>query len=242
MESKKKQLNQLIHMDNIPNLLFHGPYLEGKEELCKYFVQCIHPTHENYQKYVLWINCLYNNGIQSMKQHIKLFAMQIMKQTESLKFKVVVLQHAEYLTHDSQYCLRRTIEQYNKNTRFVILCKNKHKLLQPICSRFVQMYINVHEHKKQFLIASPFRYPKYKQLMSIYETCTFKELYPLAHLFYKEHFLAIELLAKFKTHPNYDNVYFIFESFRKEIKNEILSIFYLLNVFRNKSHIQIFSI
>ena len=216
MESKKKQLNELIRFNNIPNLLFHGPYLEGKEELCKYFINTLYPNQEEYQKYVLWINCLYDNGIQSMKQHIKLFAMQIIKQNQSISFKVVVLQYAEYLTHDAQYCLRRTIEQYNKNTRFIVLCENKHKLLQPICSRFVQMYINLNLHKKNFQI----------------DSC----------LFYKEHFLAIELLQKFKSHPRYNEVYFLFNSFRKETKNETLSIFYLLNVFRNKSHIQIFSI
>ncbi len=242
MESKKKQLNELIRFNNIPNLLFHGPYLEGKEELCKYFINTLYPNQEEYQKYVLWINCLYDNGIQSMKQHIKLFAMQIIKQNQSISFKVVVLQYAEYLTHDAQYCLRRTIEQYNKNTRFIVLCENKHKLLQPICSRFVQMYINLNLHKKNFQVDSSFRYPKFKQLMKQYETCEFKDLYQLACLFYKEHFLAIELLQKFKSHPRYNEVYFLFNSFRKETKNETLSIFYLLNVFRNKSHIQIFSI
>ena len=51
--------------------------------------------------------------------------MQIIKKDENLMFKTIILEYAENLTYDSQYCLRRTIEQYSNHTRFIILCEVK---------------------------------------------------------------------------------------------------------------------
>ena len=164
MDSKKKQINKIIQNKNIPNILYHGPYLEGKEDLCKYSLTLLYPNIDDYNKYTLWINCLYTNGIQNMKQIIKLFAMQIIKKDENLTFKTIILEYAENLTYDSQYCLRRTIEQYSNHTRFIILCENKHKLLPPICSRFLQIYVNLNIYKKSFYLYDSFRYNKYNQL------------------------------------------------------------------------------
>lgn len=248
MESKKKQIKSLIENKNVPNILYHGPYLGGKEELCKYFISCVYPNQNDYNKYVLWINCLYTNGIQYMKQHIKLFAQQIMHNEPHLQFKTIILQYAEHLTYDSQYCLRRTIEQYNRHTRFIILCENKHKLLQPICSRFVQIYVNVYQScKKSFHLYDTFRYHKYNTIMKTYDeikegVLPFSHISLLARQFYEQQFFALELLDKHKNHERFQEVVFRFEEYRKEFKNEILCILYILNVFRNKSKIQIFSI
>ena len=168
------------------------------------------------------------------------------KKEKHLPFKVIILEYAEYLTYDSQYSLRRTIEQYNHHTRFIILCENKHKLLQPICSTFVQIYVNIRICKKSFYLFDSFRYNKYNQLIKKYNNCLEQnkwiELYSLAESFYHSHFFSLEILQKFKSHPNFNYIYFHFEKYRLEFRNEILCIFYILNIFRNKSNIQIFSL
>ena len=69
--------------------------------------------------------------------------MQIINKNSNNNFKIIILKFCEYLTYDSQYSLRRTIEQFSHNTKFVLLCENKNKLLLPICSRFVDIYVNV---------------------------------------------------------------------------------------------------
>lgn len=243
MEDKKKKINEIIKNKNIPNILYYGPYLEGKEDLCTYFLNQLYSKPEEYQKYTLWINCLYTSGIQTTKQDIKLFAMQTIKKEKNILFKTVILEYAEYLTYDSQYCLRRTIEQYSNNTRFIILCENKHKLLQPICSRFVQIYVNMNYYKKSFYLYDTFRYNKYNQYMkeynSIIKNNDFKKLFPLAKKLYMDHFFSLEILHKFKQYPNYNKNVLLFENYRKTIRNEILSIFYILIFFRNKSNNEI---
>ena len=70
----------------------------------------------------------------------------------------------------------------------------------------------------------------------------FSHISLLARQFYEQQFFALELLDKHKNHERFQEVVFRFEEYRKEFKNEILCILYILNVFRNKSKIQIFSI
>ena len=60
-------------------------------------------------------------------------------------FKTIVLLNADYLTIDAQSALRRCIELFSYNTRFIIIVENKNKLLCPILSRFCE--IHVPEHK-----------------------------------------------------------------------------------------------
>ena len=77
MDQKKKQIQSFINKKNIPNLLIYGPYLNGKNILCNEYLSLLYPNHDDLQKYVLRINCLNTNGIQHLKENIKLFSMQI---------------------------------------------------------------------------------------------------------------------------------------------------------------------
>lgn len=249
MQKKEKQLESFIIKQNVPNLLFFGPYMNGKEKICYNFIHRLYPNQEDFNKYVLMINCLTTNGIQTMKDIIKLFSMQIIQKTSGLYFKTIVLQYAEYLTNDAQYSLRRTIEQYNHNTRFILLCEKKHQLLQPICSRFVHYYINdSNTYFHPLLTLDSFQYAKYNMYMKEYEqVIQCKEsstlsVYRIAKRMYHDHFSAHDLLLKQKKHPNYDSIVIMFRKCCGIFRNEILCIFYILSLFRNKSKIQILNI
>jgi hypothetical protein len=56
-------------------------------------------------------------------------------------FKTIVLINADNLTIDAQSALRRCIELFSANTRFFIIVENKQKLLNPILSRFCEIYV-----------------------------------------------------------------------------------------------------
>lgn len=245
MNTKKQEIDNILKNENIPNILFHGIYNHGKEELCKYFLQTLYPKSDDFQKYVMEINCLHSNGIQQIKQTIKIFSMQTVNKATLIQFKTILLRHAEYLTHDAQYSLRRNIETYSKNTRFVILCENKNKLLLPIRSRFVHIYVNICKTNKLLNDYESFSYKKYNDFMKKYtnlveKNSPFKEYVVLANEMYNNHFSALDIIHRFKKHEYYHEAEYLLEKYKKEYRNEILCILFLFQLFRNKSEIQIF--
>lgn len=241
------KISKMVESKSVPNILFYGPYLCGKEELCKQLIIDIYKTREQVNKFVLMINCLSNKGIKTIKEHIKLFSMQVLNTTRDVSFKTIVLMHSENLTYESQYSLRRTIEQYNKTTRFVLLCENKYQLLSPICSRFAHFYVNngnyskkIHKHLDKF------NYGKFNTILAPYfsglstNTLDLKTIYKTSLLLYNNNYNAFEVLNKFSANPNYNSINLIFADLNRNLRNELMSIFYLLAIFRNNSKIQIY--
>lgn len=51
------------------------------------------------------------------------------------KFKIVVINSAESLTHDAQASLRRTMEKYSGSVRLILLCDTTSPIIDPIKSR-----------------------------------------------------------------------------------------------------------
>lgn len=243
------KLDSYIEKDSIPNILFFGPYMCGKEEIYKNFIRNLYKSNENISKYVLTINCLSTNGIKIIKEHIKLFSMQIFNRTKDVNFKTIVLEHADNLTYDSQYSLRRTIEQYSKTTRFIFICENKYRLLNPLSSRFADIYINENRNKHLHNNIEKFNYPKYNFLIEKYNNLMkntdpkiniLLEIYKISVEFHKYNFYCFEIFQKFRNNPNYNNLSLIFSKINKNICNDLFSIFYLLVVFRNNSEIEIY--
>lgn len=250
MEKTKEKLKNYIHKDSIPNILFFGPYMCGKEEIYNLFIKELYQTNENINKYVLTINCLSTNGIKIIKEHIKLFSKQIFNKTKDVNFKTIVLEHADNLTYDSQYSLRRTIEQYSKTTRFIFICDNKYQLLNPLSSRFAHIYINENPHKYLHCNIDKFNYSKYNFLIQKYNDLIKNEdkkvnklieIYKISVEFYKYNFHSFELFQKFRNNPNYENLNLVFGKINKNLCNDLFSIFYLLVVFRNNLEIEIYN-
>lgn len=122
---------------NIPHILIYGEHNSGKKKLLHKLLNTIY-TPELKKLYCMFINCATCKGIKMIRDDIKEFAKQ---NTHTVTFKSIILYDADNLTIDAQYSLRRCIEIYSKNSRFFIVTAYKDKLLNPICSRFIQLYI-----------------------------------------------------------------------------------------------------
>ena len=89
----------------------------------------------------MFVNCAHGKGIKFIRDELKYFAKANMQCNDNNMFKSIVLMNADELTIDAQSALRRCIELFSHNTRFFIIVENKYKLLNPILSRFCEIYI-----------------------------------------------------------------------------------------------------
>jgi DNA polymerase III delta prime subunit len=89
----------------------------------------------------MFVNCCHGKGIKFIREDLKFFAKTNLQTNAGVKFKSIVLFNADSLTNDAQSALRRCIELFSYNTRFFIIVENKSKLLNPILSRFCEIYV-----------------------------------------------------------------------------------------------------
>jgi DNA polymerase III delta prime subunit len=141
-------LNSKKFQKNIPHLLFSGPPGCGKTSTIFAFVRDIYG--ENYQNNIIEFNSFHERGINMIREKIKYFAKQI---GNSSKWKIIILDEADTITQDSQFALRRIMEQYSKNTRFCIICNYINKIIEPIISRCSHFIFNniPNENIKKYL-------------------------------------------------------------------------------------------
>ena len=143
----KEKLEHFMAMNRIPHIIFYGPSGCGKKTVLHEFLRKIYRENPQIMKTnVMYVNCAHGKGIKFIRDDLKFFAKTNVHLNGGFSFKCVVLLNAEQLTVDAQSALRRCIEIYSDNTRFFIIVKNKQKLLQPILSRFCEMYIPLPNH------------------------------------------------------------------------------------------------
>jgi hypothetical protein len=90
---------------------------------------------------VMTVNCAHGKGIKFIREDLKFFAKTNVQANNGILFKSIILLNADFLTIDAQSALRRCIELFSHNTRFFIIVENKNKLLNPILSRFCEIYV-----------------------------------------------------------------------------------------------------
>jgi DNA polymerase III delta prime subunit len=218
MEEVNRLLHTLEETKTIPHVLFYGEPHAGKRKCVQAFLRALY-TPEEHKKYCMKIECATSNGIKMIRDVIKEFAKQQIG--HQVYFKSIVLYDAENLTIDAQYSLRRCIEVYSKTTRFFIVTSDRDRLLNPICSRFVHIYV----HK------TPIPLPEYVFPSSLKKWLKESDLTKVAQKLYNQGIYGDMLLDYFKDSDNYIAIRFKYESVCKELKNEIWILYYLLESF-----------
>ena len=138
----KNKLDGFLINQRIPHLLFHGSSGTGKKTIVYDFVNKIYNGDKSKLKSnVMYVNCAHGKGIKFIRDELKFFAKTNIQGNKGIQFKTIVLFNADSLTIDAQSAMRRCIESFSYNTRFFIVVENKHKMLNPILSRFCEIYI-----------------------------------------------------------------------------------------------------
>ena len=174
------KLDYFYKNKQIPHIIFHGSSGSGKKTIVNQFIEKIYDGNRNKIKHnVMFVNCSHGKGIKFIREELKFFAKTNLQSNQGVQFKSIVLFNADSLTIDAQSALRRCIEQFSYNTRFFIIVENKHKLLNPILSRFCEIYVpeyvnsdgkieNLHKYhlQKKFDI-EPYKQEKYEYIRDI---------------------------------------------------------------------------
>ena len=127
-------LKAIIQCQNMPHMIFYGPSGSGKTSTIHALAREI--FGDEWKNRIIEYNASDERGINVVRDKIKTHAKQITKQVDGLPpWKIIVLDEADTMTTDSQFALRRIIEQYSKITRFCMVCNYYYKIIDPIISR-----------------------------------------------------------------------------------------------------------
>jgi hypothetical protein len=137
-----EKLDYFNTTNKIPHIIFHGSSGSGKRHIVDQFINKIYQYDKpKIKSNVMFVNCAHGKGIKFIREELKFFAKTNIQSNNGTIFKTIVLLNADYLTIDAQSALRRCIELFSYNTRFFIIVENKNKLLNPILSRFCEIYV-----------------------------------------------------------------------------------------------------
>lgn len=125
-----ERIEQYVASGDLPNLLFAGPAGTGKTTTALAIAKEIYG--EDWQEHFLELNASDQRGIDVVRGRIKDFARASFGGHD---YRIIFLDEADALTSDAQSALRRTMEQFSGNTRFILSCNYSSRIIDPIQSR-----------------------------------------------------------------------------------------------------------
>ena len=241
-----EKLDYFHKTNKIPHLIFHGESGSGKRYIVDKFIQKIYNSDkQKIKQNVMHVNCAHGKGIKFIREELKFFAKTNIQSNINSSFKTIILINADFLTTDAQSALRRCIELFSHNTRFFIIVENKHKLLNPILSRFCEIYIpeyiendkieNLHQYFIQNTINNTNSSVKWiDENFKHFDMEDHMKIMNFAESFYNEGLSCFDFMNWIKYTDTLDNqkkneIKVCFNTIKSEFRNEKMLLFYLLD-------------
>eukprot|EP01024_Parvocaulis_polyphysoides_P031547 TRINITY_DN28464_c0_g6_i1.p1 TRINITY_DN28464_c0_g6~~TRINITY_DN28464_c0_g6_i1.p1 ORF type:complete len:352 (-),score=32.00 TRINITY_DN28464_c0_g6_i1:210-1265(-) len=163
-------LKQLVSQGDMPHCLLYGPSGAGKKTLIRAMLKEIYGEQVFKVKVESkpWIIELPNRKIEvvmtcvSSNYHIEFIpsdagfqdryvVQEVVKQMATIKsvdvskFKVIYIKCADQMSQSAQHSLRRTMEKYSANARFILSCNNLANITDPLQSRCLCIRVSLPE-------------------------------------------------------------------------------------------------
>jgi len=162
-EQSVTTIRQLVHSNNLPHLVFHGPVNSGKASVA--FALANELYGEGYERNFTYFNAsdFFDQGKRYLvrdKRFIRIIGTddpkKIRKSVISIfkeisneyagtgsidaDYKVIFIDNAESLNSDAQHALRRIMEKYTATCRFILSTTQPSRLIPPLRSRGLQLF------------------------------------------------------------------------------------------------------
>lgn len=140
---RPKILNEIIGQDKfiadavhwkkrgMPNLILYGVAGVGKTTAAHVLAGKILYPHK--ESNFFEINASDDRKLEVVRTTIKDIAMSM--KIGDVPHKIILLDEMDGMTPDAQNALKRVMEKYSHNCRFIITCNHRHKIISPLQSR-----------------------------------------------------------------------------------------------------------
>ena len=142
------RLKAFVEEESVPHMLFAGPPGTGKTTSAISLAKDLYG--DEWKQNFMETNASDERGIDVVREKIKDFART---KPINAEYKIIFLDEADSLTSDAQQALRRTMEQFSSNCRFIMSCNYSSKIIDPIQSRCAVFRFNNldEDHVKDYI-------------------------------------------------------------------------------------------
>ena len=138
-ESFKLDAEHWIENKDMPNVLLHGPAGVGKTAAAG--ILALEILKREIDSNFFEINASDDRRLEVVRTTIKDVAQQ--KAIGDVPFKIIHLDELGGMTPDAQNALKRIMERYAHNVRFIITANDRSKIIYPLQSRCANYYFSI---------------------------------------------------------------------------------------------------
>lgn len=138
----KEKMEEWIRTGDIPHIGFFGPAGTGKTSAIQVLINGL-VANGHIDLFDVMILNMSDEGIDAVRDKID----QAARLAPNGKYRIFVLEEMEQMHQKAQGSLKRTMEDYADNARFILTSNEPHKILKPILSRVQTITIEKHDRE-----------------------------------------------------------------------------------------------
>lgn len=136
----KLKMEEWISTGDIPHIGFFGPAGTGKTSAIGVLLNGLIESGVVDPSDITVLN-MSDEGMEAVREKID----QSARLSPFGKYRIFVLEEMEQMSIKSQGSLKRIMEDYHENARFILTSNESHKILKPIISRVQEIHLETHD-------------------------------------------------------------------------------------------------